>query len=83
MRLDSTGPPQAVTGALPAPRLWLLFCCALSALAILWLPLALLHEVEALLAFTAPRNLLRDVALLLPIVALPTVALRVPISRLS
>lgn len=75
MTLDSTGPPQAVTGALPAPSLWLLFCCALSALAILWLPLALLQEVDALLAFTAPRSLLRDVALLLPMVAMMAAAL--------
>lgn len=62
-------PSQAVAGALPAPRLWLLFSCALSALVILWLPLALLQEVDALLAFTAPKALLRDLALLLPMVA--------------
>ena len=74
MRADQPGPPQAVAG-LPAPRPWLLFCCALSALVILWLPLALLQEVDALLAHTAPRELLRDVALLLPMVALLAVAL--------
>lgn len=62
-------PPQAVAGALPEPRLGLLFCCALSALLILWLPLALLQEVDALLAFTAPIKLLLDLALLLPMVA--------------
>jgi arylsulfatase A-like enzyme len=49
--------------------LWLLFCCALSALVILWLPLALLQELDALLAFTLPARLLHDVALLLPMVA--------------
>ena len=62
-------PPQSVAAALPVPRLWLLFCCALSTLVMLWLPLALLQEVDALLAFTAPANLLRDLALLLPMVA--------------
>ena len=60
---------------LPAPRPWLLFCCSLSALVILWLPLALLQEVDALLAFTVLKDLLRDLALLLPMVALLAVAL--------
>ena len=69
MMAEQSGPPPAVAGMLPAPRLWLLFCCALSALLILWLPLALLQEVDALLAFTAPKDLLRDVALLMPMVA--------------
>ena len=68
MRAMPSGPPPAAAGVLPAPRLWLLFCCALSALMILWLPLALLQEVDALLAHTAPRDLLRDIALLLPMV---------------
>ena len=66
---EPTVPSQAVAGGLPSPRPWLLFCCALSALAMLWLPLALLQEVDALLAFTTLRQLLRDLALLLPMVA--------------
>lgn len=69
MRGEPTAPSQALAGGLPAPRLWLLFCCALSALVILWLPLALLQEVDALLAFTTAGALLRDLALLLPLVA--------------
>lgn len=72
---EPTVPSQAVAGGLPAPRLWLLFCCALSALVMLWLPLALLQEVDALLAFTTPRRLLRDLALLLPMVAVVAAAL--------
>lgn len=70
MKPRTSAPSQAVAGALPTPRLWLLFCCALSALVILWLPLALLQELDALLAFTLPSRLLRDVALLLPMIAL-------------
>ena len=69
MRASRSGPLQSVAAALPVPRLWLLFCCALSTLVMLWLPLALLQEVDALLAFTTPANLLRDLALLLPMVA--------------
>ena len=75
MKPGASAPSQAVAGALPAPRLWLLYCCALSALVILWLPLALLQEVDALLAFTRPYELLRDVALLLPMVALAAAVL--------
>ena len=83
MRPDRPGRLPAVAGTLATPSLWLLFCCALSALVILWLPLALLQEVDALLAFSVPKDLLRDVALLLPMVALLAVALPVPLPRLS
>ena len=61
--------PAALNAALPPPRLWQLFGCALSALLVLWLPLALLQELDALLAFVAAGALWRDVALLLPMVA--------------
>lgn len=75
MTLVRPVPPPAVAGALPEPRLWLLICCAWSAFVVLWLPLALLQEADALLAHAAPIALLRDVALLLPMVALLAAAL--------
>ena len=72
-----------MASTLATTGLWLLFCCALPALLILWLPLARLQAVDALLAFTVPKGLLRDAALVLPIVALLAVALPVPLPRLS
>ncbi|MDP2006318.1 MAG: sulfatase-like hydrolase/transferase [Rubrivivax sp.] len=72
---ERPGAPLAVAGALPAPRLALLLRCALAALVILWLPLALLQELDALLAYTAPMDLARDIALLLPLVAAAACAL--------
>lgn len=67
------GIPTAST--LPAASLWRLWSCALSALVVLWLPLALLQELDALLVFTPARSLLADVALLLPMVAVAAAAL--------
>ena len=61
--------------ALPPPGWWPLFGCALSALLVLWLPLALLQEIDALLAFVEPVELWHDVALLLPMVAAAGLAL--------
>jgi arylsulfatase A-like enzyme len=75
MMPERPGVPQPGTNALPAPSLALLARCALAALLVLWLPLALLQEVDALLAYTAPRELLRDVALLVPMVAAAACAL--------
>lgn len=65
-----TAPPPAASEAgrpatLPEPRLVALATCALAGLLVLWLPLAMLQEVDAQLAFTTPAALWRDISLLL------------------
>ena len=75
MTTERRARPPTVAGGLPEPRIWLLFCCGLSALTILWLPLTLLQEVDALLVFATRFDLLRDMALLLPMMALVAAAL--------
>jgi len=56
--------PEAVP-ALPAATPWRLFGLGLAGLSVLWLPLAVLHQTDALLAFMTPAELGLDVALLL------------------
>ncbi len=63
------GARATASSGLPAPQLTLLLRCALAALLVLWLPLALLQEVDALLAYTAPRDIARDFALLVLLAA--------------
>jgi arylsulfatase A-like enzyme len=75
MKVGSPAPSRAAAGTLAAPRLFPLFCAALSALALLWLPLALLHEVDALLFFTPARQVASDFALLWPLATLVALAL--------
>lgn len=46
------------------PSFWRLFCFCLSALVLVWLPLASLEQVDALLAFVTYAELATDIALL-------------------
>jgi len=63
--------------ALPEASVFRGFCAAFAALAILWMPLALLKQIDAFLAFETVPELLRDMALALVILTLPAVAIAV------
>lgn len=64
-----------VPTAIPAASLWRCFGAAHAALAILWMPWALLKQVDAFLGFLTPIELLRDVALALLVLAVPALAI--------
>lgn len=63
--------------ALPSANLWRCFGAAHAALAILWMPWALLKQVDAFLGFLTPVELLRDVALALVVLAAPALTVAV------
>lgn len=63
-------PPPDTTG-LPPLRLWACFGAAHAALGLLWMPWALLKQVDAFLGFMTPSQLLRDVALALVLLCVP------------
>ena len=60
---------------LPRPTLWLLTGSSLSALLWFWVPVALVRQIDAFLAFMAPAELARDVALASWLLLLPSLAL--------
>ena len=68
-------PGPAVQTAAPPATLWHLLCFALVGLVLLWLPMAVLQQVDALLRFTTPVELAADVALLLLLLAVCSAAL--------
>jgi len=47
------------------PTLWQLFCFCLAGLGVIWLPLAVMQQMDALLAFVSGRELIADAALML------------------
>lgn len=64
----------APSTAIPSASLWRCFGAAHAALSILWMPWALLKQVDAFLGFLTPVELLRDVALALLLLAAPALA---------
>ncbi|MBL0727926.1 sulfatase-like hydrolase/transferase [Piscinibacter sp. HJYY11] len=49
---------------IPPASLWRLFCFSLAALCVVWLPISLLQQIDALLNFATPTEVLADTALL-------------------
>lgn len=60
---------------IPAARFGALFSCALTVLCLLWLPITLLQQVDALLVFSTAVEVWRDVALLMLLALLPALLL--------
>lgn len=54
---------------------WALFSCALTVLSLLWLPIVLLQQADALLVFSSPVEIWRDIALMLLLTIVPAAAL--------
>lgn len=74
--VEATAPP--LTKELPQPpaaTLPSVFCFCLVCLGLLWLPMAVLQQVDALLRFVTPLELASDVALLLVLLAVACGAL--------
>jgi len=63
------------TPELPPARLVACFCTAFAALALLWMPWALLRQVDAFLGFQTPAELARDIALALLLLTVPAALL--------
>lgn len=70
---EATATPSTVE--LPTASAFNCFSTAFAALAILWMPWALLKQIDAFLAFQTLPELLRDVALALVVLTLPAMAL--------
>jgi arylsulfatase A-like enzyme len=62
---------------LPQPTIWLLASTSLSALLWFWVPVALVRQIDAFLAFMTPTELVRDIALLSWLLLLPSLALAI------
>lgn len=67
--------PARPAPELPPARLAACFCTAFAALSLLWMPWALLRQVDAFLGFQTPAELARDVALALWLLTLPAALL--------
>jgi arylsulfatase A-like enzyme len=61
--------------ALSPPSLWRLFNFCLTALTLLWLPMAVLQQVDALLRFVSPTELAVDASVLLVLLAVAALLL--------
>ncbi len=73
---DTTVPPP--TKEIPQPpaaTLWPVFCFCLVCIGLLWLPMAVMQQVDALLRFVTPLELASDAALLLVLLAVACGAL--------
>ena len=60
---------------LPKPTIWLLASTSISALLWFWVPVALVRQIDAFLAFMTPTELARDVALASWLLVFPSLAL--------